>query len=416
MKSAWLTIVAALLIGAQSSLAQPGAVIEGARIKPRGEAIEIRFKLLGTPRWRLSRHGEELWIDLDATRLEVPPRPLFGSESAPVSAVRAIDAGGGRARIIIEVSEKSDYAVATIPGDLVVRLAPAGKVPDLAAPIPVRFVPPHAVDESGARPLASRREPALPLPPRPDAASPPADSGNVANGSALPFRVMVDAGHGGYDPGTRSASGMAEKDCALQIARRLADALRARGVSASLTRDGDYFVTLADRTRMANRADADLFVSIHLNWSPNPAVSGIEAYYLNNTTDRATIRLARMENLSGASDGAAAKSDLNYILSDLRQNYKASESATLAEMIETKSAADLRAAFGSTVHALGAKRGPFYVLVGAHMPAVLIECGFLSNPAETARLETAQYQAQLAQAIAAAVARYLNGDAVRGNL
>ncbi|MGD0074000.1 MAG: N-acetylmuramoyl-L-alanine amidase [Candidatus Binataceae bacterium] len=415
MKSGWLTIVAALLIAAQSSLAQPGAVIKWARIKPRGEAIEIRFKLLGAPRWRLSRHGKELWIDLDATRLDVPPRPLFGSESAPVSAVRAIDAGGGRARIIIEVSEKSDYAVATIPGDLVVRLAPAGKVPDLAAPIPVRFVPPHAVDESGARPLAARREPALPPPP-PDAASPPANSGNAANGSALPFRVMVDAGHGGFDPGTRSAAGMAEKDYALQIARRLAEALRGHGVSASLTRDGDYFVTLADRTRMANRADADLFVSIHLNWSPNPAVSGIESYYLNNTTDRATIRLARMENLSGASDGAAAKSDLNYILSDLRQNYKASESATLAEMIEAKSAADLRAAFGSTVHALGAKRGPFYVLVGAHMPAVLIECGFLSNPAEAERLATAQYQAQLAQAIAAAVVRYLNGDAVRGNL
>jgi len=414
LKRAWLAIASACLIAAHSAPARCGAVVAGAQLARHGEATELRFKLRGNPRWRLSRHGAELWIDLDTTRLDIPPRPLFGQESAPVSAVRVIDAGGGQARIVIEVSEKSDYAVATIPGELLVRLAPAGRVPDLAAPIPVRFVQPRASDESGARSVPPHRD-AFPLP-QPGAADSPADSGNVANGPARQARVMIDAGHGGYDPGTRSATHVTEKDCALQIARRLADALRARGVSASLTRDGDYFVSLAERTRLANRAGADLFVSIHLNWSPNSATNGIEVYYLNNTSDRATIRLARMENLSGASDGADAKSDLNYILSDLRQNYKAAESATLAEMIETRSAADLRAAFGSTVHELGAKRGPFYVLVGAHMPAVLIECGFLSNPLEAEHLASAQYQAQLAQAIATAVVRYLNGDAARGNL
>jgi len=409
LKSVWLAIASACLIAALSAPAQSSTVVAGVRAEPRGEATELRFKLRGNPRWRLSRHGAELWIDLDATRLDIPPRPLFGQERAPVSAVRVIDAGDGRARIVIEVSEKSDYAVATIPGELIVRLAPAGRVPDLAAPIPIRFVPPRAGGQSAARSAPLHREP-VPLP-QPGVADLPA-----ANGPARPARVMIDAGHGGYDPGTRSAGGMAEKDCALEIARRLADALRARGVSASLTRDGDYFVSLPERTRLANRANADLFVSIHLNWSPNSATNGIEVYYLNNTTDRATIRLARMENLSDAGDGAAAKSDLNYILSDLTQNYKAAESATLAEMIETRSAADLRAAFGSNIRELGAKRGPFYVLVGAHMPAVLIECGFLSNPVEAERLATAQYQARLAQAIATAVVRYLNGDAARGNL
>ncbi|HTY55080.1 MAG TPA: N-acetylmuramoyl-L-alanine amidase [Candidatus Binataceae bacterium] len=386
-------------------------MISGARLITRGPATELRFKLQGDPGWRLSRHGTELWIDLEATRSVILPRPLIGQETAPIKTVRVIDAGGGQVRVVIEVSEKSDYAVATIPGSLIIRIAAAGTAPDLAAPIPVRFVPPSASRGSGVHPVPLRRKS-----PWPGFAGTPPDSGETAVGPARQAQVVIDAGHGGYDPGTRSASNVLEKDCALQIALRLADDLRARGVGVSLTRDGDYFVSLADRTRLANRAGADLFVSIHLNWSPNSATNGIEVYYLNNTTDRATIRLARMENLSGASDSMAGKSDLNYILSDLRQNDKAAASATLAEMIDTQSATNLRDEFGAAVHVLGAKRGPFYVLVGADMPAVLIECGFLSNPAEAERLATPQYQAQMAQAIAGAVVRYLNQEAAQGTL
>ena len=193
---------------------------------------------------------------------------------------------------------------------------------------------------------------------------------------------MIDPGHGGYDPGTQSSAGVAEKDLALQIATRLKAALEARGIRAELTRSTDVFISLAERTRIANSAGADLFVSIHLNSSPNPDTTGIEVYYLNNTTDRATIRLARMENGGADGYGAPDASNLNYILTDLRQNYKASEAASLAKMIDAQTVADLDAGLGLNVNALGAKMGPFYVLVGAHMPAVLVECGFMSNAVE----------------------------------
>ena len=389
-------------------------MLTGASIERRGEAVELHFKLRGPTQWRLGRHGSQLWIDLDATRLEIPPRPLFGRETAPLGVVRVIDAGAGRARIMIEVSEKSDYAVGRTPDELLIRLAPAGKVPDLAAPIPIRFASPRTGNDGEPAAMPGRRRTSgLP---EAQTGNPPIDSATTLNGAARQARVMIDAGHGGYDPGARSDAYLSEKDCALGIARRLADALRARGVDAALTRDGDYFLSLAERARLANRAGADLFISIHLNWSPDPAASGIEVYYLNNTTDRATIRLARMENFSGSGDGAAPKSGLNYILSDLTQNYKADESASLARTIGAQTAADLRAAFGTTIQDLGAKRGPFYVLVGAHMPAVLVECGFLSNPQEAERLSSPQYQARLAGAIATAVMRYLNGDAAGGNL
>ncbi len=183
-----------------------------------------------------------------------------------------------------------------------------------------------------------------------------------------------------------------------------------------MTRDHDEFISLPERTRRANSADADLFVSIHLNSSPNSQTTGIEVYYLNNTTDRATIRLAKMENAGVPGASAGGDSNLNYILADLRQNDKAAEAASLARMIDAQTVADLDTQLGLQVNPLGAKKGPFYVLVGAHMPSVLIECGFLSNANEAARLSSAQYRETLAQAIASAVIHHLASDAAVGNL
>jgi len=145
--------------------------------------------------------------------------------------------------------------------------------------------------------------------------------------------------------------------------------------------------------------------------------SGIEVYYLNNTTDRATIRLARMENAGApATYGAGIGPNLNYILTDLRQQYKANEAASLAHMIDAQAVATLDAGLGTNVNALGAKMGPFYVLVGAHMPAVLVETGFLSNAGEAQRLASASYQEVLADGIATAITHYFNADVAVGNL
>jgi N-acetylmuramoyl-L-alanine amidase len=256
---------------------------------------------------------------------------------------------------------------------------------------------------------------ALPSPPIPvDEAVPPPPAMAERTDQGRPT-VVVDAGHGGHDPGTRSEDGLLEKDLALQIARRVADALDRRGVNAVLTRDRDVFLTLAQRTAIANRLSPELFVSIHLNWSPNPQTTGVEVYYLNNTTNRATIRLARMEN---AADGGRAPLDpgLNYILSDLRQQYKATESALLAQTMEQETVSELQAGFGGEIRGLGAKRGPFYVLVGPRIPAVLVECGFLSNATEAQRLATAAYQQAIADGLAASVVHYLNQDVTAGTL
>ena len=407
--------ICATVIVARASV--PASVLTSARIEHRGPTLELHFGFSGSaPRFDLSTHGSELWIELGRTHVAIPPRPLFGSESAPLMSVRAIQSDSG-SRIVVEVTGGTDYAIARLRdrNEIVLRVAATGADPNIAAPIIV-----HNTPRRPAPPVARQVVYAPAENPRPLASMPPVAPAPVAlnedNRQPGHFLVMIDPGHGGYDPGTESSAGVAEKDLALQIATRLKAALEARGIRAEMTRSSDVFISLAERTRIANRAGADLFVSIHLNSSPNTETTGIEVYYLNNTTDRATIRLARMENGGGDGYGAPDASNLNYILTDLRQNYKASEAASLAKMIDAQTVADLDSGLGMNVNALGAKMGPFYVLVGAHMPAVLVECGFMSNPAEAARLESPSYQDLLARGIATSVADYFDADMAAGNL
>ena len=409
---------AAILLGALALGATPqfarAAVIDGVALTERGKVVELSFEFRGSaPRFKLAANGNELRIDLERARVEIPPRPLFGREKPPVVAVRAVDLGKDRARITIEIAGKTDYAIARLGRRIVLRVAPAGAAPNIAQPLLVRAEDRRPRPDGDGRKHLTVSAPAGPASePRSDARVaylPPAERSRPL--------VIIDPGHGGYDPGAVAASGLAEKDVALQIARRLRGELRAHGARAELTRDSDVFIALSNRTLIANRTRADLFVSIHLNSSPNLATTGIETYYLNNTTDRAAIRLARMENRSGgASYGAPEEANLNYILSDLRQQYKAGEAAALARMIDAQTAAELNAGLGLDVNALGAKMGPFWVLVGAHMPAVLVECGFLSNRGEALRLASPAYQAAVARGIANAVIHYFNEDAAVGNL
>ena len=427
---------AAMAAFAIASFARPApasvgpVTLEAARIANYRGAMELHFAFNDSaPRFKLHTQGSELLIDLPATTTQLPPRPLFGRETAPVKTIRVMNVGPGKAQIAIEVEGKTDYAIARLKHEIVIRLATAGTVRNLAAPILVRNDEPPA--HTGYEPPPSAAQPAakkvaLPPPAPPEAhiaVEPPAPQTQVAMAEEPEHAqvghplVMIDPGHGGYDPGTSSVSGLQEKDLALAIALKLQSALQARGFRTEMTRSSDFFVPLPERTKIANRANADLFVSIHLNSSPNPETTGIEVYYLNNTTDHSTIRLAKIENAGApASYGTDGGPNLNYILTDLRQQYKANESASLARMIDAQAVASLDAGLGTNVNALGAKMGPFYVLVGAHMPSVLVETGFLSNPGEAQRLASPRYQAMLADGIATAIAHYLNADVAVGNL
>jgi N-acetylmuramoyl-L-alanine amidase len=225
------------------------------------------------------------------------------------------------------------------------------------------------------------------------------------------YRIMLDPGHGGHDPGARGVDGIAEKDVVLAISRRVGRKLASRfDVDVLFTRTTDVFIPLEERTARANAAKADLFISIHANASTNRDLQGVETYYLNNTNNRATIRLAAMEN--GVFKGERKSTDepgLSYILSDLIQAGKEEESISLAHHLQEAVVSRARIHYPG-VRNLGVKQGPFYVLVGAHMPCVLVEVAFLSHRVEGKHLISPDYQEVLAEGLFLGIARFLRTE------
>jgi len=222
-----------------------------------------------------------------------------------------------------------------------------------------------------------------------------------------PWRIVLDPGHGGADPGAQGVDGILEKDIVLAIAQRLKRRLEeSSNAKVLLTRETDATRTLAERTAFANANSADLFVSIHANADRSGELQGIETYTLNNSNDRATIRLAKMENGPAVRVG---RGDLSFILSDMVQSGKEEESNALAERLHSRVLARLRSRY-TDIHNLGVKKGPFYVLVGAYMPCVLVETSFLSHPIEGKRLGTTAYQHDIAEGLFLGITDLL-GDA-----
>ena len=217
-------------------------------------------------------------------------------------------------------------------------------------------------------------------------------------------RVVIDPGHGGRDSGAIGPHGLREKDVALAIALKLAARLRAQGLVVVLTRDRDIFVPLDDRTRIANETRADLFVSIHCNAARKRHLSGVETWTLNVASSRYAARLAAFEN---AADERTV-SDLRLILADLATKANASDARELAGAVQTSLVRNLRSRVGS-VRDNGIKQALFYVLLGTHMPSILVETAFLSNPEEEKRLRSTRYQDGTAEAIARGVRDFLDG-------
>ena len=217
-------------------------------------------------------------------------------------------------------------------------------------------------------------------------------------------RIVIDAGHGGKDPGAKGYYRKArEKDITLSIAKRLKKQLETRlGCEVLLTRSKDSFLTLEERTAFANTKDADLFVSIHVNAHRSNKAYGVETYFLNLATDEDAIRVAAMENATSTKN----ISDLQTILMDLMQNAKINESSRLASHVQSHMVGHLKKKY-SSIRDKGVKQAPFYVLLGAQMPAILVETSFISNPRECKRLMDPAYQERLTEGIALGIESYI---------
>ena len=215
-------------------------------------------------------------------------------------------------------------------------------------------------------------------------------------------RVVLDPGHGGHDVGTHGPSGLYEKDLVLDIAQRLGALIEERlGSEVLYTRLDDTFIPLEERTRIANEHKADLFLSIHANSSPLRSAAGVETYVLNFTTSRAAMDLAARENAS--SDRSIF--DLQELLQKIALRDKADESREFAARLQTSLSA-LSTRSNDNAKNRGVKRAPFVVLIGASMPSVLAEIGFLTNASDEALLRKTEHRDKIAEALYKGIAAY----------
>jgi N-acetylmuramoyl-L-alanine amidase len=215
-------------------------------------------------------------------------------------------------------------------------------------------------------------------------------------------RVALDPGHGGGDQGTRTPSGLVEKELTLDIARRVATHLAAAGYEPLLTRNDDRRVALAERARAANDAGADLFVSIHVNWLEDGRVNrGIETFFLGPSDDPAVNRLASAENLESGYSMGDVRRLLDSIYADLRQE----QSRALAGAVQRRLVRSIREV-APEVSDRGVKSAPFLVLVSTAMPAILAEVACLSNAEEARLLGTPEYRERIAAALFDGIAAY----------
>ncbi|MDD5155079.1 MAG: N-acetylmuramoyl-L-alanine amidase [Candidatus Omnitrophica bacterium] len=227
-----------------------------------------------------------------------------------------------------------------------------------------------------------------------------------AKGSRAPIclrKVVIDAGHGGNDPGAIGRTGLREKDVNLDIAKRLAKLLRDQGVTVVMTRSTDKFIPLSRRVDIANNSNAELFISIHSNANRVRGLNGFEVYYVSPNTgdDRRALAAARNARLNLDRNYFASDSmNLRATLWDMIYACGRAESITLARSICRSIDREMQ------TRVLGVKGANFYVLKGVRSPAVLIEIGFVSNPNEERLLKNSYYRQQVTEAIAAGIANY----------
>ncbi|UCG80782.1 MAG: N-acetylmuramoyl-L-alanine amidase [Desulfobacterales bacterium] len=321
---------------------------------------------------------ERLYIDLNRARIGPGVKPFVPISNALLSDAHAAEHGPDAVRIVLDIRSADHFKVFSLRNPF--RIV-----------VDVRGVPLKTASKRRFKNGMEKQGVKLP-------------KGALVRQLALGVkRIVIDPGHGGKDPGASGyLKGLMEKNVTLEVAERLARKIRQKlGCEVTLTRNADTNLSLEERTAIANTNNADLFISIHTNAHKKMASRGIETYFLNLATDEDAVLVAARENATSAKN----ISDLEDILSDLMKNAKQEESMRLAGYVQDTMIKKLRPRYGE-VKNNGVKQAPFYVLMGAEMPCILVEVAFITNPRECRRLNTAGYQDDMADAIAAGIQHY----------
>ena len=441
--SRFLAVPAVLCLGV-ACLAQTPNKVTAVRFWSTGDTTRVAVEVSSEFKYK-SDHLDDpprLFFDVQGARPVMPQRTIPVGDRL-LKQIRIAETQRGVTRIVLDLEQEADFTASQLsnPERLIVELhakgvktsvtanveAPAHAEPRKFDPPPVQPVqqaptpaakvlpsPPVLASvgrPTGLTPATSIRK--LPGPPAPVAATPdlpePKAASRNSNGDRSLTRVLglklgrvvLDPGHGGHDVGTHGPSGLYEKDLVLDISQRLAALLENRlGSEVLLTRNDDTFVSLEGRTKIANDYKADLFLSIHANSSPVKSVTGVETYYLNFTTSRTALDVASRENATAES----SIFDLKDVLEKIALKDKIDESREFASRLQT-SLFTLTKASAATKNR-GVKKAPFVVLIGAQMPSVLAEIGFLTNASDEALMRKTEHRQKIAEALYKGIAAY----------
>ena len=348
------------------------------RIEPLGTLARLTLDISpGTPH-NVTQEGTRLTVHFEADGLDA----ALPATTSPDLIVN-VRPGDGPATIAVDLGPRfSSFRTVDTPGDR----GTARLVIDVIA----------QTTEAQPSPSTPAPTPTAPLPPVPEA--PPLI--DLAPAGTL-RAIVIDAGHGGAEDGAKGPGGALEKQVTLSVARRLKAALESRlGLRVILTRDGDTTIGLDERAAVANNNKADLFVSLHANASPRAAISGAQVFYLSlDEYGDAAERAAHTDSESLPVFGGGSR-DIELILWDMAQARYIKESAALAQSVE----ASLRQRVPMNARAI--QQAPFRVLVGANMPAVLVEMAFITNPGQEKQLQSDEFQNQIVQALVESISRF----------
>ena len=408
-----MKLIAALAVSVPLLLAQTGRPalhsVTAVRHWSLGGVTRVAIEVSGDFQFRTDRlhNPERVYFDILDARPRMDSHRLYSEDldDKLVKRIRAAETKPGITRVVLELNADVDATTSQLanPNRLIIEVRAAA--PGAAVPPEITSALPASVQPS----LPKIEPPATPPGPVeiPKAAKHTSTGKNsLTRALGLKLgRIVIDAGHGGHDQGTEGPKGLLEKDLVLDVAMRLVQLVEDRmGAEVIYTRTDDTFVPLEQRTALANEKKADLFLSIHANSSSLPRIAGVETYYLNFTDSKEALDVASRENAS------SQKSifELQDIIQTITLHDKAEESREFAGRVQTA----LYAFSGRNVPGeknRGVKKAPFVVLIGASMPSVLAEIGFLSNPREEALLKKPDYRQKLAEALYRGVTRYAEG-------
>jgi N-acetylmuramoyl-L-alanine amidase len=445
-----------------------GRTITAVRNWSLGEVTRVAIEVSGEFEFRTDRlqNPDRVYYDVLGSRPLIDGHRFYSKTmdgDKLVQRIRVAETNPGVTRVVLDLGHDVEITTSKLstPNRLIIELraAKAPVVPTEAAPVPpaVRPTPPIKAEISNvvppsevpAPPMAAKTTPpvtpaverAVPAaaPPAAVAANLPAapintglearatgtqktetakavptELGKAARhtstgGSSLTRalglkvgRIVIDPGHGGHDQGTQGVKGLLEKDLVLDVSQRLGKLIEERlNAEVIFTRTDDTFIPLEGRTALANEKKADLFLSIHANSSPYPRVAGVETFYLNFTDSREALDVASRENATSQK----SISDLQDLTHKIALHEKLDESREFASRMQT-------ALYSFTSHNVageqnrGVKKAPFVVLIGANMPSVLCEIGFVTNAREEALLRKSDYRQKLAEALYRGLSRY----------